>query len=79
MEQMLLLVAMDDERKGHPTFIKESMLKHTLQSLMFSNMPYEPLDADEQSQIDAIAEALLQDGAMHFEGDPPIYCFKLSH
>jgi hypothetical protein len=73
-----LLIAMDDEGTGHPTFCKdEDAVRAALLTLMFFLREGETLDADHQEQFDANLATLLEDGSLSFEGDPGIHLYRL--
>jgi hypothetical protein len=71
-----LVITMDDDHKGHPTFCpNEDAVRDVVRDAMF--MPGE-LDADEQECVRQNAAALIESGAIHFEGDPSIHLYQMA-
>ena len=73
-----LLVAMDDDGCGTPTFcMDEAAVSNALLPLLFFIQAGEVLSEDHAEQFKANLEALLEDGHLQFEGDPSIYLYRL--
>jgi hypothetical protein len=71
-----LVITMDDDHKGHPTFCpNEDAVRDVVRDAMF--MPGE-LDADEQECVRQNAATLIEEGAIHFEGDPSIHLYRMA-
>jgi hypothetical protein len=73
-----LLVAMDDDGCGNPTFCRdEAAVRDALLPLLFFVPPGETLSEDHQEQFEANLAVLLEDGFLNFEGDPGITLYRL--
>jgi hypothetical protein len=73
---LYLVITMDDDHKGHPTFCpSEDAVRDVVRDAMF--MPGE-LDADEQECVRQNAATLIEEGAIHFEGDPSIHLYRMA-
>lgn len=72
-----LFIQMDDAGRAHVTACADeaAVLTAVISSMWVSG--YE-LDDDEQQQAQELVQTLLEDGRMSFEGDPPIYLFRLA-
>jgi len=70
-----LFIAMDDDKQAHPTYCAdEAAVKVAVRDAMF--MAGE-IHRDHQDEIDGVTEELLDSGAMIFEGDAPLYLYRL--
>jgi hypothetical protein len=71
----LMLVAMDDARKGHPTYHRDHAgVEAELGHLLFGNGP---VDAEQAEEVRACCEELFDSGELRLEGYPSAYLFHL--
>ena len=71
-----LFIAMDDDGNAHPVYCAdEDAVKTEVRNAMF--MPGD-IDRDHRYEVDGVTESLLESGAMIFEGDAPLYLYKLA-
>lgn len=73
-----LFVAMDDDKRAHLTWCAdEAAVREAVKGAMFWLPDGEELDAENADQLTGVVEALLEDGAMTFEGDAPLYLYRV--
>jgi hypothetical protein len=73
-----LFIQMDDDKKAHCEFLAdEAAVRESVKLAVFSYKPGEAWDDDHVREAEAIAATLLEDGVMHFEGDAPLYLFRV--
>ena len=73
-----LFIAMDDDKRAHLTWCADEAAVHeAVKRAMFFTHDNEPLDADHVAQLTGSAEELLGSGALTFEGDAPLYLFRV--
>jgi hypothetical protein len=71
-----LVIAMDDDQRGHPVFCAdENALHSAVRDCMF--MEGVELDPEENEQVAGTVSALIEDGHVSFEGDPGIHLYHL--
>lgn len=74
-----LFVAMDDDKQAHLTWCAdEAAVREAVKGAMFWLPDGEELDADNLLQLDGVVEELLDSGAMIFEGDAPLYLYRVA-
>jgi hypothetical protein len=67
---------MDDDRQAHLTFCdEETSVFDAVRNSMYTHVD---LDRYEQDHVNGVANALIEDGSMHFEGDPSLYLYSLA-
>jgi hypothetical protein len=72
-----LFIAMDDDKVAHLVFCAdETAVRSAVKDAMFFHEGRE-LSKEHQDQLDGCVEELLDSGALVFEGDPPLYLFKV--
>lgn len=77
--QPFLFIAMDDDKRAHLTWCAdEAAVRAAVQGAMFWLPDGEELSADHAEQLDANVEELLDSGAVTFEGDPPLYLYRVA-
>ena len=73
-----LFVAMDDEKRAHLTWCAdEAAVREAVKGAMFWLPDGEELDADHAEQLSGSVAELLDSGALTFEGDAPLYLFRV--
>lgn len=72
----LLFVAMDDDKKAHLTWCADraAVRQAVRNAVYFGN---EELDDDGNEQVDGITDGLIAEGSHHFEGDAPLYLYRV--
>ena len=74
-----LFVAMDDDKQAHLTWcLDEAAVRSAIKDAMFFSHDGAPLDADDEYQLTGVVEELLDSGAMTFEGDAPLYLYRVA-
>lgn len=72
-----LFIAMDDDHGAHLTYCKDrDAVTSAVGAAMY--MPYDAGDADQAEIVSAHVDTLLEDGAVTFEGDPPLYLYRIA-
>lgn len=75
----LLFVAMDDDKRAHLTWcVDEAAVREAVKGAMFFLPDGEELDHDHTEQLNGSVEELLDSGALTFEGDPPLYLYRVA-
>lgn len=73
-----LFIAMDDDKRAHLTWCAdESEVEAAVSLAMFWLRPGEELNAEYAEQLTANVEELLDSGTLTFEGDPPLYLYRV--
>jgi hypothetical protein len=71
-----LFIAMDDDKVAHTVYCAdEAAVKQAVTDAMI--YPPRDLEPELQSQVDGVTETLLDEGCMTFEGDAPLYLYRL--
>lgn len=74
-----LFVAMDDDKKAHLTWCADEAEVHeAVKGAMFFSHDGEELDAEHTEQLTANVAELLDSGALTFEGDAPLFLYRVS-
>lgn len=74
-----LFVAMDDDKRAHLTWCADEVaVREAVKEAMFWLPSGEELDADNLRQLNGVVEELLDSGAMVFEGDAPLYLYRVA-
>jgi len=74
-----LFVAMDDDKRAHLTWCAdEAAVREAVKGAMFFVPAGEELSAEHTEQLDGSVEELLESGALIFEGDPPLYLYRVA-
>ncbi|MFM0630721.1 hypothetical protein [Paraburkholderia xenovorans] len=77
VDAKFLLVAMDDDHDAHLTYCAdEAAVEVALRGCLYS--PRDDLDPDELNMVKINAELLIENGFLHFEGDPSIYLYRVA-
>ena len=72
-----LFISMDDDKNGHPEYLAdEAAVRRAVRHAIYFGD--EELDQDGNEQVDAITENLIDCGCHTFEGDAPLYLYKLA-
>lgn len=72
-----LFIAMDDDHGAHLTYCKDREgVTSAVGVAMY--MPYDPSDVDQAETVSAHVDTLLEDGVVTFEGDPPLYLYRIA-
>ena len=75
----LLFVAMDDDKRAHLTWCAdEAAVRDAVKGAMFFLHDGEELSPDHAEQLDGSVDELLDSGALTFEGDPPLYLYRVA-
>ncbi|NPT59701.1 hypothetical protein [Paraburkholderia elongata] len=70
-----LFIAMDDEHLAHPVYCADrDAVTAATREAMF--IPGE-LSLDHAEELEGVVDELLENGSMHFEGDPPLLLYRL--
>lgn len=73
-----LFVAMDDDKQAHLTWCADEAAVHeAVKAAMFWLHEGEQLDADHAEQLDGSVAELLDSGSLTFEGDAPLYLYRV--
>ncbi len=74
-----LFLAMDDDKRAHLTWCAtEAEVEAAVALAMFWLQPGENLSSDHEEQLAANVAELLDSGALTFEGDPPLYLYRVA-
>lgn len=74
-----LFVQMDDDNTAHLTWCRDAAAVHeAVKGAMFFSHDGAELDADHTEQLAGSVEELMDSGALTFEGDPPLYLYRVS-
>lgn len=73
-----LFVQMDDDKKAHVTWCHgEAAVRECVKHAMFFLREGEELSADHAEQLDGSVEELMDSGALTFEGDAPLFLYRM--
>jgi len=73
-----LFIAMDDDKRAHLTWCAdESEVRAAVAVAMFWLADGEHMSAEHAEELDANVAELLDCGALTFEGDPPLYLYRV--
>jgi hypothetical protein len=70
-----LFIAMDDDRRAHPEWLADdAAVLDAVKRAVWSGPVTDP---DHINEAFGITATLIEDGYFPFEGDPPLYLFRL--
>ena len=73
-----LFLTMDDDNRAHPEYLADdSAVLEAVKRAVYYYREGEQWDPEHLEQCKGITATLLDDGKMTFEGDPPLYLFRL--
>lgn len=73
-----LFIAMDDDKRASVTWCaNEAAVREAAKRSMFWLQPGEELSAEHANELDGCVEELLDSGGVNFEGDPPLYLYRV--